>query len=363
MPATSRVTHLGFAAVIILASSLRTAYAQSPERDGTSRGLIRWKNTTTITVYVPDDPDKAAQPGRRAKVIAGMKIWFEDATLKDRGIKIDVTGVKPAASVKNVVTVRWAAAGSLPDGHRGEGGPAYDPAVKDANGNHNPTGGEIDIDRGVTDLKEAFNAGAHEMGHVLGLSHGDSPIDVMFKIIRGDDELSLSDRNNNGAAGDVAELKATYAANFDDTKIDVVATALAIGPVYRYTYAATWLSGGPLAVFQVDTHGAALFDITPAPGWMVDDFAPPDDWLERRTGVGTDVFLGFVHQRDEFNLDDDNRQLTFAFSSLRPPGATEAFFNGSFQTIGPAIVPEPSTVRLLALGVLCLIGAVRKTRK
>lgn len=362
MHVTSRARNLGFAVVIIIASSLRTAHAQSPERDGTSRGLIRWKNNTTITVYVPDDPDKAAQPDRRAKVIAGMKIWFDDATLKDRGIKIDVTGVKPAANVKNVVTVKWADAGSLPDGHRGEGGPAYSPDVKDANGNHNPTGGEIDIDRGVTNLNEAFNAGAHEMGHVLGLSHGDSPIDVMFKIIRGDGELPLSDRNNNGAAGDVAELKATYAANFDDTKIDVVATALAIGPVYRYTYVATWLSGGPLAVFQIGTHGASLFDITPALGWMVDDFAPPNDWLDLRTGLGTDVFLGFVHQRDEFNLDDDNRQLTFAFSSLRPPGATEAFFNGSFETLGPTIVPEQSTVQLLAVGLLLLVGVARTGR-
>ncbi len=354
------VRRVGVAMVLLFAS--RTSNAQSPERDAGSHGLVRWGNNTTITVYLPPDPDAGALPGRRAKLIAGMKLWFDDPTLKNRNIKLAVTDVASAVNVPNVVSVKWSPAGTVKDAdgnkHQGEGGPAYDPNVKDASGNHTPTAGEMEIDRGVTNLKEAFNLGAHEMGHVLGVGHGKSNLDVMYPTIRTDDELPLSDHTG---VGDIAELQATYLANNNDTKIDVVASVTTTGPLFRYTYTTTWLSGGPMAVFQIETHGAGIFDIAPADGWMVDNFLPPDDWLDLRTGVGTGVFLGFVHQRDEFNLDDDNRVLTFAFSSLRAPGRVQAFLNGAFDTVGPTVVPEPSVLRLLLFAVgLCAVVAIRR---
>ncbi len=66
----------------------------------------------------------------------------------------------------------------------------------------------------VKNLKEAFNLGAHEMGHVLGVGRAKSNLDVMYPTSRTDDELPLSDHTS---VGDIAELQATYAANSNDT--------------------------------------------------------------------------------------------------------------------------------------------------
>ena len=347
--------------LVVTVPWLSSAGGQSPLRDNDKKGITRFPNNTTITIYIPPDPDNVA--GRRDALIDGMKAWFNDPTLKDRGIKVDVTGTQPANSVKNVVKVFWEATGTLPGDERGDGGPATD-GTTDASGNSTAQGGEIRIDRGVANNDEAFNLGAHEMGHVLGLAHdpNGNPTDIMFPVIRKDAKLELSSRNN-GKAGDLAELKETYAANRDDSDVQLAADVREIDSVFRYQYTATLLRGGPLAVFQIDTHGASIFDIVPATGWMLDPFDRPDDLLDLRLVVGNETFLGFVHQQDDFDLSLDNPVLTFAFSSTAPPGPAEAFLNGRFETVGPvSTTPEPRSLSMVAIGLVAL-GIMRRARK
>lgn len=337
--------------------------AQSPDRSATNRGLIRWPNNTEITVYIPADPDAGTLPGRRAALIKGMQLWFADSVLKNRHITMKVTNVEPAAGTANVVKLKWNDAGTTTDdqGHAtdGEGGPVWDDNVKDASGNHTAVGGELEIDRSVTKDTDVQNLGAHEMGHVLGLAHGDNVTDVMYSGIR-NFELPLSDRE---ISGDVIELRATYAANSNDTQIRLTAKVTPIGNLFRYDYTATWLSGGPLAVFQIDTHGATLSDIIPATGWMIDTFRQPNDWIPSSPAVTPESFLGFVHQADDFNLSVFNPVLSFSFTANAPPGIVGAFFNGEQETIGPLVTPEPASFKLVAMGLAVAVLSASRIRK
>jgi hypothetical protein len=329
---------LGLGGLLLLAAPAR---AQTPMTSGGVKGVWHWAKGTKIKLWVPPDPDGLA--GRRDALIDGIKSWVDQEPLKSLGITIDVVTTEPTGT-DGVLRVSWAAAGS--------GGDEQGGALPAVNQKNEITFARIDIDRSI-DTDFAYNLGQHEMGHALGLKDSKTKGDVMYGAgIKPSGKATFT-------KDDLKELSAAYAAAPDLTHVQVVASVTPVGPLFRYGYTATWLDGGSLAVFQVDTHGAPITAVEPPPGWMVDDFALPPNVTPTFVGGPRDeLFVSFIHATDRSYLDERTPVLTFSFESPNAPGPAEAFLAGRFATIGPtASVPEPKPLVLLASG-LALVAAV-----
>jgi hypothetical protein len=324
-----------------------TSALSTPLHDPKNKGVIAWPDNTTITVYVPADPDGL---GRDKGVKDGVESWNNDPVLKGKGIKIETMTGTPPAGAKNAVGVQWVSGTIGPDQRFGEGGPSY--STKGAN---TSTGGTIKVSRDTTQVtpEMAKNLGIHEMGHVLGMDDTNKLGAAMNPDFSKDSILTVT-------ATDSAELKAVYTANGNDTKSDFHSfVSPGIGG-YEYRYTLSWLDGGHLGLFQVDGGDSAVLNAFAPTGWEIDP------------GVGSDVLLDsdpkgierLITYRvaDELSyLSSVNLELSFGFTSDAPPGPGEVFANGRITALTP--VPEPTTNVLLLSGLALAALLGRKFRR
>jgi hypothetical protein len=319
----------------------------TPLRLGTSKGPTRFKDGTTVTVYIPVDPSGG---GREKGLADGVKAWNNEKALKDHNITIDVKAGQAPAGATNAVQVNWKAPAGT------ELGEATTASMEGPGGDNTTTGGTIDISPDTTDVDNnmATNLGIHEMGHILGLDDTPNSGSAMDPDFNKNSTLKITDKDN-------LELTSTFAVSNGNSSTQVFANVNFSGGLYDYNYTLNWLSGIDLALFQVDTNGANLQSITAPTGWGID------------TPIGTDVtiivdgvpqtqqFLSFVLLDETSYLGPDHPQLIFSFESSNAPGNVEAFLSGVTQTTGPAPVPEPGTFALTIGGLAALF--IRTSRR
>jgi hypothetical protein len=347
---------------LLITATAGTSYGQTPLPNPGRTGVLSWPKDTGITIWVPPDPRAADFPERRDALIEGIRSWFTPGSnasqtavaqlLAERGITATVASAAPPPGTPNI-SVDWTAPTGTTAGKLADTSPSPKPGTDDI------ASATIHVDPAQsTDPGDAYKLGAHETGHALGLDHpgtGADPNDIMNDPIP-----------NIGPSFvffNLTELRSVYLATRDDTHVEVIASATAAGERYVYQYSATWLSGGPLADFEINTNGAAVFDIGAPTGWMVDSRALPSDVL-LAPGDPPETFLDFVHAREGLYLDAAHPLATFQFTSLAAPGPTQGFLNGTFETIGPAApIPELPPIWLIALGCFALMARnVRRSR-
>lgn len=338
--------------VTVIMAIVGTATA-TPLRDPGNQGVIRWPNNTVIHVYIPDDPDGL---NRHVDLANGIREWNNRATLQNRGITIQTHRGAPPPGATNAVTVEWVT-GTV-DTNLGQGGPSYT-----TDGGNTADDGRIRVSRDTAQVTNqmARNLGIHETGHVLGLD------DVATAGAAMNPNFTRNDVLNIGAADD-RELGAVYAANVNNTQAQIMPQITQEFDYFRYAYALDWISGQELALFQVSTSGAQLFDFVVPSGWEVGKPMGNDVILVQDNlylDVGSiygyktgDPFVSFVLADDHSYLGPNYPHLEFGFSSFAPSGGAKAFLNGSSDTLGP--VPEPSTLLLLGSGLAGIIGFGRK---
>jgi hypothetical protein len=332
------------AAAILLASA--TAASATPLRDKENKGVIRWPDNTTITVYVPADPDGL---GREAGLKAGILDWNDSAGLKNRGITIEVKDGAPPPGATNAVTTEWV--DSLPGDKAGFAGPGYTQGATD----NVADSGSMKISRDATlvDDNMAKNLGIHEMGHVLGLDDEPGKKTAMDPNFTKNDTVA---RN----AMDEAQIGAVYGANRNDADVKMSSNAFDLGGgLFRYVYDLEWAFGDALALFQVDGDARRISDVAIPDGWRLDDFAF-DDVLLNPSGGASERFISFVLEDGLSYLGPSNPALTFAFSIGSAPGRGEAFLAGRERVVAPVPLPAGAGLTVAALAAL---GLLRRRRR
>jgi hypothetical protein len=341
---THRVPGAVLLAVLLFSSAQIGA---TPLRLGTSKGPTRFKDGTTVTVYIPVDPSGG---GREKGLADGVKAWNNEKALMDHNIKIQVMAGQAPAGATNAVQVNWKA----PTGS--ELGEATTASMEGPNGDNTTTGGTIDISPDTTDVDNnmATNLGIHEMGHILGLDDTPNTATAMDPDFNKNSKLKITNKDN-------LELTSTFAVSNGKSSDQVFANVSFTGGLYDYSYTLNWLSGIDLALFQVDTNGANLQSITAPTGWGIDTPIGNDVTIAVDGLPQTQEFVSFVLLDETSYLGPDHPQLDFSFESSNAPGNVEAFLSGVTQTMGPAAVPEPGTFALTMGGLAALF--VRQRRR
>ena len=316
----------------------------TPMTTGGVKGVWHWPKGTTIKLYVPPDPDAQQNPDRRQALIDGISSWVQQQPLKSQDIRINVVTTDPG--IDNAIKVEWVDPASIGGGKDGAA------AAAPKNQNLEIGFARIQIERDVSGKDYAYNLGQHEGGHAFGLKDSPNTADVMYEKVMATGRKPFSQN-------DLKELSAAYTGSPDDTLVDVITDVMSVGAEFVYRYTTNWLSGGNLAVFQIDTNGAPITDVVPASGWQVDDFSLPSDVTQIILVPQDETFLSFIHASNNVYLDAEHPTFTFEFRSVVHPGLAEAFLNGRFLTVG---VPEPPTLALLGTGLTLVFLLRRRIR-
>jgi len=331
-----------FAGIVTLAAVRMEA---TPLHFPGTEGPTQFPDGTTITVYIPVDPNGL---GRDADLAAGMLSWNNERPLLTHNIKIQVKpGQAPVAGAANTVQVNWVApVGGTELGQANVEGNAGD------NGN-TTTGGTISIDPNAANVNknEAKNLGIHEMGHMLGLSDSPNSKTAMDPDFNKSQTVKITDE-------DTLELFSTFAASNAPSSDHASTTVKFSGGLYEYDYTLDWTAGDALALFQVGTNGALLEDITAPSGWSVDPSIGDDVTTTMTGGHAAGQFLSFVLTDESSYLGPDHPELNFSFKTTAPPGEVSSFLNGHITTVGP--VPEPGT--LVLVGSALIAASLLKRR-
>ena len=156
-------------------------------------------------------------------------------------------------------------------------------------------------------------------------------------------------------------------------------TMLAQAQGNAFLYTAEWQSSSTIPLVQIGTNGAPVFDISaegfsvagtnalnPNPaGWFLLDPSNPaslvgsiEDFNAIFTGPGGD-YLTFINFLDP--LGSDHPLAEFSFTSFTGLGSVLTFLTADnfVTTVGPAPIPEPSSLSVLIGGVITLFAVVR----
>lgn len=332
------------AACLVLAISVPVAFGHG-RTISTNKGVVRWQDNTTITVYIPADPQGQ---GRDVSLGAGILKWNDVQTLKDRGIKFKIESGTPPANAQNAVTVLWEAPANGTD--LGE----TDTKGSVGKSGNTLTGATLRISPDQTQVTKnmATNLGLHEGGHILGLIDDNTAGAAMNPEFSATDTLTIK-------SADTKEVDAVYSANKAGAQASVVPSVTQVGSLFTYAYDVTWLNGGPLEVFQVDTNGAPLLSVSSL--WPLDTFPQSTDNIFTGIldpGFSAPSFISFVGP-DTLALDASNPQIDFSFTTDRAPSSGQYFLNGLDFTQTPSAIPEPQNGVMLLTGIMSLV-AVRR---
>ena len=327
--------------------------------------IPRWPRGTTIHVYISND-------ARSADLRAGIERW--SSLLADRGLTIDVQqGPVPAGAI-NAVGVNFVDPSSLATGNRAETRPQGSTATRNGQPTVGPlTGGTINVGNDVTGSDFLRNLAQHEFGHALGLADEPTqvgqPHNVMDHNVDSTGTTTFTDK-------DKQEIGSVYASVQLPT-----ATGTMLAQVQGNTllYTAEWQSGSTIPLVQIGTNGAPVFDITtegfsvagtnaldPNPaGWFLLDPTNPaslvgtvEDFSAIFAGPGGD-YLTFINFLDP--LGPDHTSAEFSFTSFTGIASVLTFLaaDNFVTTVGPAPIPEPSSLYALFGGIMALFAALR----
>ena len=210
-----------------------------------------------------------------------------------------------------------------------------------------PPGATEEVKKRIT-----HNIAIHEFGHVTGLDHYTPEQNKTGAVMQTDatlhgTKLDLGDEENKGLDslyGPSNKLKIKGKAenkpkSFLPSSVqDNIPTGLA--NVWEYNYDLLWLEGAPVSYFQVETAHAPIFFASGSGGledWLFERPSPNEHYLEffaDKNYLGEDVFSG---------------NLQFYTSSA--PNEGWLVYSGDSQR-GVSPVPEPSTLFLMAFGLL-----------
>lgn len=330
---------------IATASLLATAANANPTVPDGLKGVFRWPDNIVIDVYIPPDPEGL---GRDKDLGAGIGNW-NGPGLAGKGITINVNYGTAPAGAQNAVNVSWNdgkvtnSDGSKTDASGGPDGAKSGDNVKTKSG-------EIKINKDPKlKAEDVKRLGAHEMGHVLGLDHSDNE----------DDLMNPEPGTDKPQANDLKQLGAVFNANLASTDVKFTPLVTPLGNLFKYQYTAEWISGGELALFEVDIGTATLSSVVAPTGWSFGNPGLPADWLSS-TLPGQERFAIFRLDDETSYLGPSNPILTFEFVADHSPKLGSAFLNGGFKTLAP--VPEPGAWTLLILGFGALGVTLRRRR-
>lgn len=352
---------MGVACVCV--AFLMSPVQATPIPDDTSTGVAKWK--VPVHVYIPldptrNDPDPTKRRNRHNKVKDAVDKWVAaaqangvqvSATVLDANGNIPGTNKKPDTNTEGTVVVQWVdtKTGEANYHYSGEltgekvlKGPNKD---KDILRNQFLTDVTIQIEKArhgteAYDDQQAFAVMMHEFGHSLMIDHSKQKDSVMQKMIE-----SYVDKTKPGAS-DVRELNSIYQAQAGNLQGMVQPTG---DGDYRYTYTATWLTGGELPLVQLLTLGAPTADITLPPGWEYIDFDDADPW--------PNIFTLRVAPTDDLQayLNALNPTMEFAFTSPYAPQETIGWLGDDQMVMAPVVPLPPSfAIGLTLMTVACL---------
>ncbi len=202
------------------------------------------------------------------------------------------------------------------------------------------------------------NISMHEMGHVAGFDHytpaQEKTGDIMEKdATLHDKKLDLSDEEKKGLKSFYSDNKSSMNEHGSVKEVDVATLDPKIiksipsdlSKIYEYDYDFQWLGGEEINYVQIQTGGVPLFYVAPQGGmgdWLMGPFA------------GENYFKAFA---DADYLNEDNPFGSLQLFTAAPPGEGWVVYSTGNAVRDVAPVPEPGTLAMFSVGLLCLVLA------
>lgn len=303
------------ASTVVLALLVPAETGSRPFNWGTSASgdtitSVRWPDSVTIHVYLPEHPDSA---NANDCIREGIERWT--ALLATRGITLEFhMGENPPKGATNAVGLDWVPDGSLSGGDEGHG----EGTASGSGTNYELVGGDIDIEVDNTDCEFLANLGMHEFGHVLGFDDDPSSAtahNAMDHHVENADTMGFSAR-------DSAEWVSLYGA-FDTgqhAQGEVQGNGNRTGPGFNYFYTVFWGGGPeiPIFVVKINADPGTVIPMLMPPGWELDY---PPIYLDGTPSIPSTPTTRKLHFRsNEFGLSAMNPVGTFSIMSPWPPG-------------------------------------------
>ena len=362
-------------------------------RDGKG---VRFPKNSVLNVFIQPDPKSQ---GRDQLVKEGVERWKK--LLSDRMVTLNVTVGNPpgTGAPANVIRYRWANDGILSNGM--ELGPGKNDGAAQPFSSQDGSqliGGDVVLRNALQSESDANkhalrNAGEHELGHVLGFAD-----DSAGSVLKHEQTATPRDLNDR----DKKELNSLYGtatsggAKTPKGQVMKIGGGLGMGFVQ---YQLDFVAGNPLADSTDPEHVALVtLNIPPAlvtsveapPGWlgfvpggtvsiddpffsegfMLDGAGDPPPW-DPNSPMAYVAFRASPEEalRDglppgvdpALSLDNPTLRFTLFTTPDALEGPIQVWAGGESQTVFGPVIPEPSSLWLLGIGV-GWIGFFRPSR-